>query len=31
LYVFFSARKAVTTGSQMPADLAAHSPTVLRH
>jgi uncharacterized protein len=31
LYVFFSARRAVTTGSQMPADLAAHSPTVLRH
>jgi uncharacterized protein len=31
LYVFFSARKAVPGSSQMPADLAAHSPTVLRY
>lgn len=31
LYVFFSARKAVLRGSQVPSDLAAHSSTVLRH
>jgi uncharacterized protein len=31
LYVFFSARKAASSGSQVPADLAAHSSTVLRH
>jgi hypothetical protein len=31
LYVFFSARKAVASGAQLPSDLAAHSPTVLRH
>src|SRR4030095_5551464 len=31
LYVFFSARKAVASGAQVPSDLAAHSPTVLRH
>src|SRR5437868_8154408 len=30
LYVFFSARKAVSRDSQVPADLAAHSPSV-RH
>jgi len=30
LYVFFSARKAASSGSQVPADLAAHSPTMLR-
>src|ERR1700752_4926326 len=28
LYVFFSARKAASSGSQVPADLAAHSSTV---
>src|SRR5215216_2134889 len=31
LYVFFTARKAAPTASQVHADLAAHSPTVLRH
>ena len=31
LYVFFTARKAALRGSQVHADLAAHSPTVLRH
>ena len=31
LYVFFSARKAVSSGAQVAADLAAHSHTVLRH
>lgn len=31
LYGFFSARRAASSGSQVPADLAAHSPTVLRH
>jgi uncharacterized protein len=31
LYVFFSARKAVASGERVPSDLAAHSPTVLRH
>src|SRR5207249_6300869 len=30
LYIFFSARKAVSRDSQVPADLAAHSPSV-RH
>jgi uncharacterized protein len=31
LYVFFSARKGAPRGSQVPSDLAAHSPTLLRH
>jgi uncharacterized protein len=31
LYVFFTARKVALRGSQVHADLAAHSPTVLRH
>jgi uncharacterized protein len=31
LYVFFSARKVVLRGSQVPSDLAAHSSTVLRN
>jgi uncharacterized protein len=30
LYVFFSARKAASSDSQVSADLAAHSPTMLR-
>jgi len=31
LYVFFSARRGAPRGSQVPSDLAAHSPTLLRH
>jgi uncharacterized protein len=31
LYVFFSARKGAPRGSQVPSDLAAHSPTLLGH